>query len=54
MASGVYGPYSHTGLICAKVASTTRAPKMKKNHAWPLSRKYGQNGWPTTFFSVRP
>ncbi len=27
---------------------------MKKNHAWPLSRKYGKNGWPTTFFSVFP
>ena len=27
---------------------------MKKNHAWPLSRKYGQNGWPVTFRSVFP
>ena len=27
---------------------------MKKNQACPLSRKYGQNGWPTTFFSVFP
>ena len=54
IASGVYGPYSQTGLICANVDSATRAPKMKKNHAWPLSRKYGQNGWPTTFRSVFP
>ena len=27
---------------------------MKKNHAPPLARKYGKNGWPTTFFSVFP
>jgi hypothetical protein len=54
MASGVYGPYSQTGLICANVDSRTRAPKMKKNQACPLSRKYGQNGCPTTFCSVRP
>ena len=54
IASGVYGPYSQTGLICANVDSTTSAPKMKKNQAWPLSMKYGQNGCPTTFFSVFP
>ena len=48
----MYGPYCQTGLICANVASATSAPKMKKNQAWPLSRKYGKNGWPTTFFSV--
>src|SRR5215831_15904165 len=54
IASGVYGPYSQIGLICANVESTTRTPKMKKNHACPLSRKYGQNGCPTTFFSVFP
>jgi len=40
-ASGVYGPYSQIGLICANVASTASVPKMKKNHAVPLSRKYG-------------
>ena len=39
IASGVYGPYCQTGLICANVASRTSAPKMKKNQAWPLSRK---------------
>ena len=54
IASGVYGPYSQTGLIWANVASMTSAPKMKKNQAWPLSMKYGQNGCPTTFFSVFP
>jgi hypothetical protein len=54
IASGLYGPYSQTGLICANAPSTTRPPKMKKNQACPLSRKYGHNGWPTTFFSVRP
>ena len=54
MATGTYGPYSQTGLIWAKVASRTSAPKMKKNHAPPLARKYGKNGWPTTFFSVLP
>ena len=27
---------------------------MKKNQAPPLAMKYGKNGWPTTFFSVRP
>jgi hypothetical protein len=54
IASGVYGPYSHTGLIWQNVASRTSPPKMKKNQACPLSRKYGQNGCPITFFSVTP
>ena len=34
--------------------AATSAAKMKKNQAPPLARKYGKNGWPTTFFSVFP
>src|SRR5215467_2381598 len=33
MATGEYGPYSQIGLISANVASSTSAPKMKKNQA---------------------
>ena len=36
------------------MASSTSAAKMKKNQAPPLARKYGKNGWPTTFLSVFP
>ncbi len=54
IASGLYGPYSQIGLICATVASTASAPKMKKNHAVPLIRKNGQNGWPITVRSELP
>src|SRR5580693_2290843 len=54
IASGEYGPYSQIGLICANVARTDSTPKMKKNHAVPLSRKYGQNGCPCTFCSLLP
>src|ERR1700757_3644667 len=48
--TGLYGPYSQTGLIWAKVARTASAAKMKKNHAVPLAIKYGKKGWPTTLF----
>jgi hypothetical protein len=41
IASGVYGPYSQIGLTWANVESSVSAAKMKKNQAWPLTRKYG-------------
>src|SRR5215469_1668836 len=41
IANGEYGPYSQTGLICANVASSVSAAKMKRNQAVPLRTKYG-------------
>src|SRR6266851_7810972 len=52
--TGLYGPYSQIGLICANVESSAVPAKMKKNHAPPLATKYGKNGWAVTFCSVSP
>src|ERR1022692_309273 len=54
MATGVYGPYSHTGLIWANVEASDSAPKVKKKNAPVFAMKYGYVGAPTTFWSVRP
>ena len=54
MATGLYGPYSQIGLICANAPARARTPKMKKKNAPVLAMKYGYIGWPTTFWLVRP
>ncbi len=54
MATGLYGPYSQTGLIWARQPSRASKPKTKKKNAPVLAMKYGYSGWPTTFLSVRP
>src|SRR4051794_19593031 len=51
---GLYGPYSHTGLIWAMPPSSATTANTIMKKAPPLIEKYGTIRTPTTFWLVLP
>src|SRR5690349_11324830 len=53
-ADGWYGPYSHTGLICASPPRAAQTPKIRRKNPLVLAAKNGYTRAPLTVRSVRP